>query len=106
MAVVINGKTYPILSRIIEKKGDYIGGELVDDGDDTNFLGITMKTKIVDIVLRPNGTDSAWFEIVGEKFGCGFDTEHGGIDASGASGSWLAFRGPLDHKFKIRKPAK
>jgi hypothetical protein len=42
-------------------------------------FGVTKETIITDIELRPNGKDSAFFEIMGEKFSCGFDVKCGGV---------------------------
>ena len=65
--ILINGKEYPLWSQFIEKKETWIGGILEDFGDsmDIEFFGIYAHgtTKITDIILRPNGTDSAWFAI-------------------------------------------
>ena len=69
----VNGRTYPLLSQFVDNKEEFIGGVMTD------FDGRGYVTKIVDIVLKPNGEDSAFFEVVGEDFNCGFDVELGRI---------------------------
>jgi hypothetical protein len=99
----INGKVYPMWEQFVEKKAQWIGGVLEDMGDDMDrnlAMGETMSTIITDIVLKPNGTESAFFEIVGEKFECGSDVRHLGIWA-GEKG-WLTFRGYMGHTFRIK----
>ena len=102
----INGKVYPMWSQFVEKKNEFIGGVLQDFGDsvDRNILGheVSMTTTIDDIILRGNGIESAWFEVAGENFSCGFDTRHGGVIA-GEEG-WLTFSGYGGHKWRIKKP--
>lgn len=59
------------------------------------------QTKITDITLSPNGKDSAFFEVKGKDFGCGFDVHHGGI-IPGEEG-WLTFSGYGGHTFRIKQ---
>lgn len=68
----INGKTYPMWQGFIDKKDGFIGKSLSQEGS---------STKITDVTLRPNGSDSAMFEVHGEDFSCGFDVSIGGITA-------------------------
>lgn len=105
--LIVNGKNYPLWSQFVENKDEWIGGMLVDEGDsfDHNF-GLTdqIGTKIEDITLTPNGSDSAAFNVVGEGFSCGFDVRYGGITA-GKEG-WMTFSGYGGHIWRIQKPSK
>lgn len=103
----INDKVYPLWSQFVEKKKQWIGGVLQDFGDRMDrLLKIAdkngMTTIITDIKLEPNGEESVWFEITGEKFNCGFDVGHGGINGHQEKG-WLTFSGYDSHKFRIKE---
>lgn len=104
---VINGKTYPLWQQFVDRQNEWIGGILEDEGDsmDRRMGAQPMKTIIKEIVLKENGIDSAWFGVEGEKFGCGFDVQHGGISGnqSGDSNS-ITFSGFGDHTWRIYKP--
>lgn len=106
--IEINGKVYPLWSQFVEKKDQWIGGVLQDFGDNmdrtTGIAGAEgVVTKITDVILEPNGDKSAWFEITGEKFNCGFDVRHGGISGRQEKG-WLTISGYGGHKFRIKGP--
>lgn len=105
----VNGKVYPLWSQFVEKKNQFIGGMLEDKGDDVDrglyqlinhHAMINATTIIKDIILRPNGADSAFFEIIGEDYSCGFDVRHGGI-IPGKDG-WVTFNGFGGHIFAIK----
>jgi len=98
----INGKVYPMWSQFVEKKHLFIGGTLKDLGDSVSMtLGWAGKTTtIVDIILRPNGEDSAFFYIEGRDFSCGFDVQQGGI-TSKEGDKYIAFSSFTGHKFRI-----
>ena len=102
----VNGKHYPLWSQFIEKQEDWIGGVLEDSGDsmDIRMGFVTTSTKIEGIELRPNGKDSAFFEVKGEEFNCGFDVGYGGV-APGEEG-WITFSGYGSHKWRIKKANK
>lgn len=91
----INGKIYPLWQQFVDKKATFIGREL-EDFD----IGMSATTQVTDIELRPNGDDSAFFEIIGKDFGCGFDVRYGGITA-GEPG-WLTFAGYGGHTFRMK----
>lgn len=96
--MIVNGREYPLWSQFVEKKEKWIGGKL-EDWD----MGIFSETEIVDIELKPNGDDSAYFRVLGKKFSCGFDVGHGGI--SGVSEKdWLTFSGYGGHTWRIQEP--
>lgn len=99
----INGKVYPMWSQFIEKKNQFIGGILEDSGDSMDrALGAkTMQTEITDIVLRANGKESAWFEVSGKDFSCGFDVGHGGI--SPGENGWITFSGYGGHSWRMKQ---
>lgn len=84
----------------------WIDGILEDFGDGIDHaLGLmdnNLKTTIKDIILEPNGNDSAFFSIEGKDFSCGFDVGHGGI-CKGES-DWLTFSGYGGHVFRIKSP--
>ena len=104
--IKINGKRYPLWSQFVEQKGKWIGGVLQDFGDSMDkALGLAngaMETIITDITLEPNGDDSAFFSVKGEKFGCGFDVGHGRIGDCQEK-PWLTFSGYGGHKWRIKK---
>ena len=102
--IEINGRQYPLWSQFVEGKAEWIGGTLQDFGDSMDAsLGFGgADTKITDITLKPNGDDSAFFSVDGEKWGCGFDTESGGV--CGGDEGWIIFSGYGGHKWRIKKP--
>ena len=104
----VNGKEYPLWSQFIERKGEWIGGVLSDSGDGMDYrMGYAGATTIItDIELRPNGDESAFFEIIGEDFSCGFDVRHGGISGERDGSGGLAFNGYGGHSFKITQPER
>lgn len=113
--IEVNGKEYPLWSQFVENKKKWIGGSLEDFGDsmdrafgmlDADERLAAVLTEIVDIELKPNGNDSALFNVVGKNFTCGFDVEVGGITA-GEDG-WITFSGYGGHTWRIkeRKNAK
>lgn len=78
------------LKKIVVDKQKFIGGVLEDNGDEVDrgiykwFNNKDMpcdQTTIIDIILRPTGINSFFFEIIGEHFKCGFDVNHGQIVA-------------------------
>ena len=105
--ITINGRQYPLWSQFIERKEEWIGGVLEDFGDSMDkrlgYKGGT--TEITDVILRENGDDSAWFEVSGEDFGCGFDVSCGGIGGDQEDG-WLTFSGYGGHKWRIKQNAR
>ena len=104
----INGKTYPLWEQFVERQQEWIGGWIEDYGDSMDkiiFDGTTMKTIITKIELKPNGEDSAFFEVFGEEFSCGFDVQYGGIiGGSDGDEEWLTFSGYGGHQWRIKKP--
>lgn len=102
----INNKEYPMWGQFIENKSEWIGGTLqeVNDSFPRVYAGEIDGTIIADIDLRPNGTDSAYFEVKGEKYSCGGDVEFLGITA-GDEG-WITLSGYGGHRWRIKKPTK
>ena len=102
----INGKVYPLWSQFVEKKEEWIGGLLEDKGDSMDrAVGVeSARTKIVDVQLNPNGEDSAFFEIIGKDFSCGFSTEFGGV--VGGEEGWITLSGYGGHSFRIKPREK
>lgn len=95
---IINGREYPFWNQFIENKAQWIGGILEDH---TGGAPVAVTT-ITDIVLRPKGTESAFFEVQGEEFTCGFDVQYGGVTA-GEPG-WITFTVYHDHTWRIKGP--
>lgn len=99
----VNGKEYPLWSQFVERKDEWIGGILEDFGDSMDrSMGMgDMKTEITDIRLKPNGESSAFFEVAGKDFGCGFDVKGGGVTA-GEEG-YITFSGYGGHTWRIKQ---
>ena len=99
----INGKFYSLWGQFVEKQQEFIDGTLEDFGDsmDKRMGFEPMQTTITGIELTPNGDDSAFFRVKGEKFDCGFDVKHGGI--VGGEKGWLIFSGYGGHTWGIKK---
>jgi len=101
----VNGKHYPLWGQFVERKEEWLGGTLEDFGDGMDramgFKGA--RGIITDIVLRPNGKDSAYFEVSSDGWGCGFDVKVGGIsgDPNNKDG-WITFSGYGGHTWRIR----
>jgi len=102
----VNGKFYPMWGNFVENKSKFIGGILDESGDSVDrALGFeNAQTIITDITLEPNGDDSAYFSVVGEKFSCGFDVHHGGV-TMGEHG-WITFSGYGGHSWRIKSKAE
>jgi hypothetical protein len=100
--IEINGRRYPLWSQFVEGKEKWIGGIMQDSGDsmDRNIGFSGAETTIKDIVLRENGKDSAFFEVAGKDFNCGFDVKHGGV--VGGKEGWITFSGYGGHSWRIR----
>ena len=92
----INGKEYPLWSQFVEKQNIFIGGVL-EDWDE----GVHAITEITGITLEANGKDSAYFQIQGKDFTCGFDVRYGGV--TGGETGWVTFSGYGGHEFRIRE---
>lgn len=75
--LTVNGRDYPLWSQFVEGKERWIGG-LLQDHD----MGGLEPTEITDIVLEPNGQESAYFKVIGKRYSCGFDVKYGGIGGS------------------------
>jgi hypothetical protein len=110
--ITINGKEYPLWSQFVERKKEWIGCLLEDQGDSMDrAMGIKSGvTKITDIQLNPNGEDSAFFLIVGEDFSCGFDVKYGGVTILevlklGQEG-YINFSGCSGHTFRFKTESK
>jgi len=109
MEETINGKYYPIWQQFVDRKYNWISGVLEDSGDsmDRRMNLEPMSTKITDIVLRANGKDSAYFEVIGEDFSCGFDVQHGGISGEQClEEEWIGFSGYGEHSWRIKMPER
>lgn len=94
MGELINGKRYPLWEQFVDKKGGFIGEILQDEG---------FETEIVDVTLSPNGDDSAYFEVHGKEFSCGFDVKYGGLSSDNEG--MLKFSTDYN-SFSIKKPEK
>lgn len=105
--ITVNGKQYPMWSQFVEKKSEWIGGTLCDNGDPIDRVvlgdGIEAVTEITNITLEPNGDTSAYFLVVGKEFSCGFDVRYGGISGKQKGSNWLTFNGYGGHAWHIKK---
>lgn len=103
--MIVNGREYPLWSQFVERKQEWIDGELTDYGDSLNealgFVVEPMTTTITDITLKPNGKDSAFFRVVGEDFSCGFDVKVGSITVDDNGESDIIFYGYGGHRWKM-----
>lgn len=99
----INGRFYSLWGQFVEKQQEFIGGTLEDFGDsmDKRMGFEPMQTTIKGIELTPNGDDSAFFLVKGEKFDCGFDVKFGGV--VGGEEGWITFSGYGGHTWRIKK---
>lgn len=105
----INGRTYPLWEQFVERQSEWVGGTLQDFGDLMDrAIGLSdpngISTKILGIELFANGKESAFFNVIGKDFDCGFDTESGGI-GTGEEG-WITFHGYGGHTWRIKQPEK
>jgi hypothetical protein len=103
----VNGKYYPMWEQFREVSDEYKGGVLTDFGDSIDkAIGLyDMSTEIVKIDLRENGEDSAFFEVAGKDFTCGFDVKVGSISPYGP-GMGITFTGYGGHEWHIQKPRR
>ncbi len=100
--MIVNGKEYTMWGQFVEKQNQWIGGVMEDFGDSMDrSIGLPrMSTEITGIALRPNGKDSAFFEVLGKEFSCGFGVEYGGVTA-GEEG-WITFSGYGGARWRIK----
>ena len=102
--IKVNGRYYPLWSKYVHRKQEFIGLKLQDltgsgllPGDQGG------ETTITDITLTPNGNDSAMFCVHGEEFDCAFDVTVGGVGGAQEPG-WLTFHGYGGHRWRIQTP--
>jgi len=102
----VNGKEYPLWSQFVERQEEWKGGILEDFGDsfDRKMGAGPIITEITGISLKPNGKDSAFFEVEGKDFGLGFDVKSGGITA-GDEG-WITISGYGGHTWRFKQKEK
>ena len=93
---IINGKQYPLWSGFVAKKDQFVGG-ILQEFDLDHWI----ETTITDIVLEPNGENSAFFRVVGKDFSCGFDCQTGGL-VVGDEGR-ITFMGYGGHTWRIKE---
>lgn len=103
--MIVNGKEYPMWSQFVEGKEKWIGGVLQDRGDSMDVaLGLSAGgwcgTEITDITLKPNGKDSAMFNVDGKDFSCGGSVTCLGVTA-GEDG-WITLSGYGGHTWRIK----
>ncbi len=102
--IKINGRYYPLWSKFVHRKAEFIGRKLQDLGEPGEPQ--CEETIITDITLKPNGKDSAMFSVDGEDCGCGFDVKVGGIVPSIQEPGWITFRGYGGHTWRIQAPSE
>jgi len=101
--MIINGRQYPLWSQFVDHKHEYIGG-ILQEFQNPDEDGNLVETEITDVILQPNGNDSAYFSVIGKDFSCGFDCQYGGI-VSGEEG-WITFEGFAEHRWRIKGVAR
>lgn len=105
--IVVNGKVYPLWQQFVQRKQEWIGGTLREQGDSGIMSCAGPEdgaTEILDIELRPNGTDSATFHVIGKDFTCGSDIGCLGIiGRHGFPEGFLVFSGYGGHTWGIRR---
>ena len=99
--IKINGRYYPLWSKFVHQKAEFIGRKLQDMGEPGDPQGA--ETTITDVTLKPNGNDSAMFMVDGEDWGCGFDVRFGGVGGDQEPG-WITFHGYGGHTWRIQAP--
>lgn len=75
-AILSNGKTFPILNRIIRGKSDFIGGTLEN-------MTTKKKTTITNMTLTASGKEGGLFSVVGSGFSMNMQTSSGAIASTG-----------------------
>ncbi len=75
--VWINGRRYPMWQGIVDQKRKFYNCTIIEHDND---VGDSVVGKVVDVVLRANGTDSAWFAFVTDTgVECGGDVKYLGV---------------------------
>lgn len=101
----VNGKYYNLWGQFVDQRESFIGGTLqeLEEGQPLNIVHEPIPTtRITDIRLVPNGTDSALFCVDGETWGCEGDVGYLGITA-GEKG-WITLSGFGGHLWRFKKP--
>lgn len=95
----VNGKSYPLWSKFVRDER-WIGGVLEDLDPDSGGAKATIKR----ILLAPNGTDSAYFEVETDAgWSCACDVRHLGIVGAECKDGWCMFMGYGGHRWRIRQ---
>ncbi len=100
--IKINGRYYPLWSKFVHRKAEFIGRKLQDlggPGDDSEVA----ETIITGITLKPSGDDSAMFSVDGKDWGCASDVQYLGI-GRGQEPGWITFYGYGGHTWRIQAP--
>jgi len=102
--ITIDGKSYPLWSKFVENKHEWIGGTIEEDPEFPECLSPGGTTTITDISLSKfsEDSDTVVFTIHGKDFDESFNVEYGGV--SGGDGDCLEFHVPMCSGFRIRKP--
>lgn len=91
-------KHYPLYQQFIDRKGEWIGGELICSDSSSGDASTT----ITDISLEEVG-DSAVFQIHGKDFDCSYNVKYGGVTGSDKQG-YLMFSTFFGMDFYIKRP--
>jgi len=67
--IIIDGISYPLWSQFVEKKDEWIGGELFEYNYSTIIKDISLTKESNAIVFR----------VTGEAFSCAFNVKYGGV---------------------------
>ena len=90
-------KHYPLYQQFIDRKGEWIGGELICSDSSCGDA----HTAITDISLEEIG-DSAVFQIHGKDFDCSYNVKYGGVSGSDRQG-YLMFHTFFGMNLYIKK---
>jgi len=102
--IIVNGRVYPMWQQFVQRKREWIGGTLIEQGDSLISAEHASKTEIEDITLEPNGIDSAAFSVIGKNFTCAGDVSNLGIVGWRPFGpDFLTFQGYAGHTWGIKR---
>ena len=96
-----------IWQRIAEQQDRYIGGTLIDLGDGDPLFGPVpsggFRTTITALRERPNGdSGDRYFEVIGERFGCGGSAQYLGVRGVSQYGPGMALENSCtNHRWDI-----
>lgn len=82
---------------IVARKSEWIGGTLVDSGDNCD-RDLGYKPQSTTIILHDH-----FFAVIGKEFTCGGDTSILGVSGKQEGNGWLNLTGYDSHEWKIKR---